>query len=203
MQSQELMLLAQRLEQGDEDARRMISRMIESFQDGDGEARDNILRFLYILLRPLAKSHLRREQRSETFKTLDLLHEALIKTRVMKPQAVDWKNISHMRAVAALAMRQIVIDRARRKKRRPTDPLDSSTDLAMENPKGEELVNEALQALERRSLREHQVFVLEYYHDLTHEQVAKELDTSLSTVKRDWEKAKKFLYEYLSKRAKD
>ena len=193
----EIKLLLARLRNGDSAAQAHVSLLLARLRQGDEEATHRLTLLLYYLLRPLAEKYLRAYPRRATFQTTELLHEALLKIRLFQPGAKEWSNLSHLRAIAALAMQEILIDRTRKKRRRVEVPLDDSSDLPRSAEPNHDLLVRAVSRLRNDDELAARVFILKFYGDLTHEEAASFLKVSVSSSKRAWERAKKFLFENL------
>lgn len=134
-----------------------------------------------------------------------LVHEAYL--RLVDQRRADWKSRGHFKAVAATAMRQILIDHARWKsaaKRggdRPDAPLAAVEDLVSTEGAAsmEALVDldEALVRLEEKSSRQARIVELKFFGGLTIPEVAEAMEISSATVKRGWTTARAWLYREL------
>lgn len=169
---------------------------------GEAGARDTLLQLVYEELRKLAESRMRQESPGQTLQATALVHEAYL--RLVNEDATKWENRAHFFHAAAEAMRRILIERARRRKRlkhgggrlrfdvddapvveaAPSDEADPSELLALD---------EALERLAREDGRLAQVVMLRFFGGLSVERVAEILGVSDRTVKRDWEFARAWL----------
>jgi len=193
----EIKLLLARLRDGDRAAQAHVNLLLTMLRQGDEEAAHRLTLLLYHLLRPLARKYLRAYPRRATFQTTELLHEALLKIRLFEPGAKEWSDLSHLRAIAALAMQEILIDRTRKKRRRVEVPLDDSSDLSGRPEPRHDLLAMAVSRLRKEDELAARVFILKFYGALTHEEAAAFLKISVATGKRAWERAKKFLFDNL------
>ena len=178
-------------------ATRQVTQLLGELREGDREAFDELLPIIYEELHRLAHLKLRGNRPGGTLNTTALVHEAYFK--LVNHHAVDWSGRTHFFAVAARAMRQVVIDRARRRQaqKRGGDvakiTLDESR-IAVEAQAGRLLaLDEALSLLEDFDERQAQVVEYRFFGGLTIEETAAALDVSASTVKRDWRTAKAWL----------
>ena len=168
---------------------------------GRPDAVDGMFPVVYDELRRLAHRHLSGEPGARTLGTTELVHEAYL--RLIDQTRVQWNDRAHFLAVAAMAMRRILVDRARSRQTlkrggaRVSVPLES-VDLSADD-RAELLValDEALDRL--RALDERQARVVEcrFFGGMTEEETAEALGIGLRTAKRDWAKARSWLYTEL------
>ena len=170
---------------------------------GQPDAVDRMFPVVYEELRRLAHRHLSGEPGVRTLGTTELVHEAYL--RLVDQTRAGWNDRAHFLAVAAIAMRRILVDRARSRRslkhggahvRVPLDSIDLSLD-----DRAELLIalDEALGRL--RALDERQARVVEcrFFGGMTEEETAEALGIGLRTVKRDWAKARSWLYTELNR----
>jgi RNA polymerase sigma factor (TIGR02999 family) len=176
-----------------------ITQLLASLHEGDPDALNALFPLVYADLRELARRQLRGAR--GTLNTTAVVHEAYL--RFAGNEDVAPRDRGHFFALAARAMRQIVIDHARRhlaKKRgggAPLAPLDDA-DLAVESQAGELIdLHAALERMEALDARLGRVVELRFFAGLSVEEAAEAMDVSPITVKRDWRKAKAFLYREL------
>jgi RNA polymerase sigma factor (TIGR02999 family) len=168
---------------------------------GRPDAVDGMFPVVYDELRRLAHRHLSGEPGARTLGTTELVHEAYL--RLIDQTRVQWNDRAHFLAVAAMAMRRILVDRARSRQTlkrggaRVSVPLEL-VDLSADD-RAELLValDEALDRL--RALDERQARVVEcrFFGGMTEEETAEALGIGLRTAKRDWAKARSWLYTEL------
>jgi len=165
---------------------------------------DRLFELVYDELRHLAHLHLRRESRGHTLATTDLVHQAYLS--LSEQTRASFTGRAHFLSVAATAMRRILVDhaRARRSAKRggaldrvsleaiePAAPLaDERADLVL-------ALEEALERLRALDQRQAQVVVCRFYGGLTEDETAEALGMSTRTAKRDWAKARAWLYAEL------
>lgn len=156
---------------------------------------------LYEELRQSAHARFARHVAGRTLQPTALVHEAFLKLADQDPDA--WNDEMHFRAVAARAMRQVLIDHARAQL---TDkrgggyrrcPLDTSLLGATCPTSAAPDVEDALQRLEQEDPRSAAIVELRFFGGLTQEQIAAHLAVSLSTVAREWRFARAWLYDAL------
>jgi RNA polymerase sigma factor (TIGR02999 family) len=181
-----------------------ITRMLKDWSGGDREALDQLLPFVYDELHRQASRYLRRERSDHTLQTTALIHEAYLK--LIDQKEVEWQNRAHFFAVAAQAMRRILVDYARTRKRekRGGDDVKLQLDEAVNVSSGEKSIDlvaldEALTRLSTFDERQARVVELRYFSGMTEEETAEVLGTSPATVRRDWNMAKAWLHSQLTK----
>jgi RNA polymerase sigma factor (TIGR02999 family) len=178
--------------------------MLREWSDGKPEALENLLPLVYAELHRQAASFLRRERPGHTLQTTALIHEAYI--RLIDQQDVTWQSRTHFFAVAAQAMRRILVDyaRAKHREKRGGDNIKLSLEeatLVAVKEKGVDLIalDEALIKLTERDKQQASVVELRYFSGLSLEETAEALHVSRATVARDWEAARAWLHRELTK----
>ena len=156
---------------------------------------------VYDELRRLAASYLRRERPGQTLQATALVHEAYV--RLINERAQNWQNRTHFLAIAALSMRQILVERARRRKaaKRGGDPARITLDEHLLGDRqagsGKEIdliaLDEALDRLAAGNERQAKIVEMRYFGGLSVEECAEALQISPATVKRDWTVARAWL----------
>jgi RNA polymerase sigma factor (TIGR02999 family) len=181
------------------------SKLLERARAGDAKAVSQLMPLVYEELRRLAASYLRREKPGQTLQATALVHEAYV--RLIGEKTHRWQNKAHFLAIAALSMRQILVQRARARKaaKRGGDPqritLDDQLFAATAGGADEiDLValDAALHKLATLSERQAKVVELRYFGGLSVEEAAEVLDVSPATVKREWTLARAWLHRELS-----
>ncbi len=160
---------------------------------------------VYKELHQLAARKLRSERDGHTLSTTALVHEAWLELN--KLNRIQWQNRSHFLAVAAQAMRRILIDYAvaRRREKRGGGQimlsLDDADALAIAHERADELVelDEALARLQAISDRQARVVECRFYGGMSVEETAEALDVSPATVKREWTIARAWLNRELQR----
>ena len=180
-----------------------ITRLLQDWGQGDQAAFDQLLPLVYDELRRMAKRYMAREQPGHTLQTTALIHEAYLKLADQKEKR--WENRAHFYAVAAQAMRHILVDYARsrhRAKRGGEAVFTSLDEVPLVSPeRSAEVValDEALTALAAIDQRKSRVVELRFFGGLTEEETAEVLKVSPITVKRDWRSAKLWLLRELQR----
>ncbi|MEM1095689.1 MAG: ECF-type sigma factor [Bacteroidota bacterium] len=180
-----------------DDADRLLARL----RAGDDAAMEALLPLIYDELKAIARRRRVSERHDHTLNTTALVHEAFLK---LVDGTRGWNDRLHFMAIAARAMRQILIDygRARSAQKRGGDWVRVPVTLAHALPNqaeddDTEALERALQQLERLSPRQARVVECRYFAGLTIAETASALDLSEPTVKRDWRAARLWLYRQL------
>lgn len=166
---------------------------------GDRDALDRIFPFVYDELRRLAHKQLRREVEGHTLSTTALVHEAYV--RLVDQSRAGWRDRAHFLAVTATAMRRILVDHARRHRSAKRGgtlrrvPIESAELGAEERAELLVSLDDALTRLAALDARQAGVVECRFFGGLTEEETAEALGISLRTTKRDWAKAKSWLYQ--------
>jgi RNA polymerase sigma-70 factor (ECF subfamily) len=180
-----------------------ITALLQRAAAGDTRAADNLLPLIYDELRALASSYLRRESPGHTFQTTALVHEAYLKLVGQSDAAYDSR--SHFFAVAAQAMRRILVNHARDRDRLKRGgnlarvDLDASAVLAPEDSVDLVALDEALDRLAALDARKARTVEMRFFAGMEVDAVAAALGVGTATVKRDWDFARVWLYRELSK----
>src|SRR5262249_26342406 len=149
--------------------------LLEELRGGQPDAESRLLSLVYSELKRLARSYLRRERPDHTLGVTDLVHEVYLR---LAGTDQDWKNRAHFFAVAAQAMRRVLVDHARvhRAKKRGSGKTNLSLDdaLLLTPEKCEYLleVDEALEKLRTVDIRQARVVELRFFGDLSVEEAA-------------------------------
>ncbi|HTL54925.1 MAG TPA: sigma-70 family RNA polymerase sigma factor [Candidatus Limnocylindrales bacterium] len=180
-----------------------ITRILEGMKRGEAGAPEKLLGEVYNELRRLAAHKMAGESPGHTLQATALVHEAWLRLAGNNQQ--PFENRAHFFAAAGEAMRRILVENARRKKRlkRGGDPqrVDlEEIELAAPMPDEELLaLDEALTRLAQADARAAELVKLCFFVGLTQEQAAKELGISISTVERTWAYARAWLFRELQK----
>lgn len=174
-----------------------FTQVLTQLSDGDGSAADRLFPIVYDELRAIASKWFARPSRDQTLQPTALVHEAFL--HLVDQTRVDWKNRSHFFALAATAMRQILIQHARRRKaakRGGNWERISLSQAAVENPENAiDLLDleEALTKLGQLHERQARVVELRFFAELKIDEVAEVLGVSPRTVEMDWRTARAWL----------
>jgi RNA polymerase sigma factor (TIGR02999 family) len=179
-----------------------VTRLLEAHRDGEVSAFDQLMQLVYADLKRIARGQIRRG--GGTLAPTELVHEAWFKLR--DPLRAAWESRGHFFAIAARAMRQIVVDRARERlaHKRGGGELPATFDEAQVGGVEADLEAEALLALEvaldqLASVDERLARTVEcrFFGGLTTEETAEALGVNVRTVGRDWAKARMLLRQML------
>lgn len=178
-----------------------LTEILERAKAGDPSAREALLPLVYQELRAIAHRRMRAEDGNHTLQPTALVHEAYM--RALKDDD-SFESRRHFFFVAARAMRDILVEHARRKaaaKRGGQVEHVESDDIvqAIEAPVEDMLaLSTALDALEAEHVRPHQVVMLRFFGGLSNADAAELLGVTARTAARDWEFARAFLFSRLS-----
>ncbi len=182
----------------------VITRLLKAHRHGNARAADELFALIYQELKIIAHRQLARQRPSETVNTTALVHEAYLK---MANRGQDtWVDKAHFLAVAATAMRHILVDYARKQQaekrggRVDKTTLDASA-LAVSDPVIDMLdLDAALTKLAAFDSRLSQGVELRFFGGLSDKEIAHVLGVSTRTIGRDWFKARSFLYLLLNEK---
>jgi RNA polymerase sigma factor (TIGR02999 family) len=179
-----------------------ITAFLQKWSSGDEEAGSRLMELVYAELHQIAAREMRRQRGPHTLQTTALLHEAYL--RICRSEPIDWQDSRHFYAVAALQLRRVLVDHARRthSERRggayeKLSLLDSDTGVVGLDERLLAL-DEALIKLESFDARAARVVELRFFGGLTETEAAEALDISVPTLKRDWDFAKTWLTNQFS-----
>jgi RNA polymerase sigma factor (TIGR02999 family) len=175
-----------------------VTQILSQIKSGNS-ATEDLLPLVYNELRNLAAQRLRHEKPGQTLAATALVHEAYLRL-VQGQTSQDWNSRGHFFAAAAEAMRRILIENARSKKRikrggdRPRVDLDEAC-LVSDAPSDDLLaLNEALERLAVESPNRAELVKLRYFAGLTIEEAAAAMNISIATAKRYWTYSRAWLY---------
>jgi len=177
-----------------------ITRLLAAARADDRGAMDLVFARVYGELRRLAHRQLRGQSGDGTLSTTALVHEAYLRLVGADSSPQDRH---HFFALAARAMRQIVVDRARRGRRRKrgsgAPPLKIDEDRLAAPERGEDVLalDRALAALERYDERQGRIVEWRFFGGLSEEEIGDALGITARSVRREWRKARAFLYREL------
>ena len=180
----------------------MVTQILNAVRDGDQKAAAQLLPLVYGELRQLARARMAKTPPGQTLQPTALVHEAYL--RLIGADDPGWNSRGHFFAAAGQAMRQILVDQARRKgslkRGAGRQRLDvDDVEPAIEPPSDDILaLEEALTHLEQDDPRKAEVVNLRYFAGLTVEETAAALDISVTTVEREWRFARVRLYDELT-----
>jgi RNA polymerase sigma factor (TIGR02999 family) len=156
---------------------------------------------VYHELRKRASGYLRHERPDHTLQATALVHEAFL--RLAGHNRVAWQNRGHFYAVAAQAMRRILVDHARERRAAKRPGAQNRVDLddqipAPDSPNDILMLDEALSELSAMDPRQGRIVELRYFGGLSEQEVADALSVSRATVTREWKRARAWLYHRIT-----
>src|SRR5437899_10146094 len=178
-----------------------VTELLTRWSNGDDAALAELTPLVYEELRRLAHRQMGAERPNHTLQTTALVNEAYL--RLADQPNARWQNRAHFFAVAARAMRRILVSYARsqRSQKRGGGAVKVELDeAALVSPEeSQEIIDlhEALERLAALDSRKAQVVELKYFGGLNYDEMAEVLKISSITVRRDWEFAKVWLYTEL------
>jgi RNA polymerase sigma-70 factor (ECF subfamily) len=194
-----------------------IAELLEEANCGDAEAAAEVVDRLYMPLKRLAQIQMRRERPGHTLQPTALVHEVYL--RLYGNNRPKWKNRTQLLGYAAIAMRRVLVEHARKhganKRRGKKESLDgvfSGKDKRIDVEdwrQGHEelddilLINEALGAFALLDSRAAKVVELRYFGGLTNEEIAENLSVSARSVERDWGSARAWLHHRIAGKARE
>lgn len=179
-----------------------VTQLLIDWRGGNNDALNQLMPLVYDELRGLAKRYMRRESASHTLQTNALVNEAYL--RLVNQQNVDWQNRAHFFAIAAQVMRHLLVDHARSKQyaKRGGGAQQITLDEGLAISDGNQIellsLHQALERLEQIDDRKSKIVELRYFGGLSTEETAEVLGVSEITIKREWAKAKAWLFRELS-----
>jgi len=178
-----------------------ISQLLIEWREGDEAALNDLMPLVYEELRRMAHRYMHGERSGHTLQTTALANELYLRFADLK--GMRWQNRAHFYAVAAQAMRRILIDHARKhrtqKRKVELVDLDHAAQLpAPERPTNMLDLDEALNELEACDPRKSQIVVMKYFGGMTDKDTAEVLGISTATVTREWNVAKLYLLKTLT-----
>lgn len=180
-----------------------VTRILAGIEQGDPAAAERLLPLVYEELRNLAAQRLTREKPGQTLQATALVHEAYLRL-VDVDQVQQWNSRGHFFAAAAEAMRRLLVEQARRKKRvrhggaRQRVDLDSELCMSEESDDTLLLIDDAIDRLAAEDPEAAKVVKLRYFAGLTIEETAAAMNISVRTVNRHWTYARAWLYQQMN-----
>jgi RNA polymerase sigma factor (TIGR02999 family) len=178
-----------------------VTQLLADWRHGDRAALEKLTPLVYEELRRLAHNYMQGQRSDHTLQTTALVNEAYV--RLADQTRPNFTNRSHFLAVAAKAMRQILVNHAKAAQRQKRGAgsakveLDEAALVSPEEPKVILDLNDALERLATLDSRKAQVVELSYFGGLKQDEIAEVLKISIVTVRRDWVFAKAWLYSEL------
>jgi RNA polymerase sigma factor (TIGR02999 family) len=176
-----------------------VTELLVALDQGHRGALDELIPLVYDELRRIARQKLRYERRGHTLSTTALVHEAYFK--LVQSDDIQWQSRVHFLGIAAKAMRHILVDHARRRRRdkrgggAPHVMLREVADLSTKEADRILDLDNALDKLAVTNPRHARIVEYRFFGGMTVEETATALDISPATVKRDWN----LLYTWLKR----
>lgn len=186
----------------------LVTHVLADLRGGDRSAFERLLPVVYEELRGLARSYLRRQPPGHTLQPTALVHEAFV--RLASASSPDFRDRVHFMAVAATAMRQLLVDHARKDKaakrgggagESPEWQRITLSAVAADSHGGIDLLDldDALRELATLDPQQARIVELRYFGGLTIDEAAEEVGVSTATVEREWRAARAWLAARLQK----
>lgn len=179
-----------------------VTRLLLAWSKGDAAALEELIPLVYDALHGLAERYLAQEGSGHTLQPTAVVHEAYLK--LVDQKRVTWRNREHFFAVAAQAMRRLLVDHARRRDAQKRGgaatrvPLEEAAPSIVPREADVVALDRALEKLATLDARQAKIVELRYFGGLTLDETAVVLGTSPSTVGRAFRLAKAWLYRELS-----
>jgi RNA polymerase sigma factor (TIGR02999 family) len=176
-----------------------VTRILSALEQGDPKAAERLLPLVYEELRRLAAEKMAHEKPGQTLQATALVHEAYLRL-VDTEQAQHWNSRGHFYTAAAEAMRRILVEQARRKRRARhgggRQRIDLDHACAMSEPSPDDLLalDEALSRLAALAPVRAELVRLRFFGGLTMPEASRTLGISLTTAERHWKFARAWLY---------
>jgi len=180
-----------------------ITELLIQWREGDRAALDRMIPLVYKELRRMASYYMRRRRPGDTLQTSALINEAYL--RLVDHKNMRWQNRAHFFAVAAQAMRRILVDHARnrvRAKRGGTAQkisLDETAVILQPQSSQMILLDDALTDLAQFDPQKSRIVELKFFGGLTTEEIAEVEQLSIRMVEREWRKARAWLYDAIQR----
>lgn len=179
-----------------------VTQLLMEWRNGDRQALDALIPVVYDELRAIARRYMNRERSGHTLQTAALINEAWL--RLVDKQDIAWQNRTHFFAISARIMRNLLVDhaRARQMEKRGGGAVQVSLNEAIAGSEPEMTVDmlsldEALTRLAEFDERKARIVELRFFGGLSADETAEALDLSEITIKREWLKAKAWLFREL------
>ncbi|HVE56212.1 MAG TPA: sigma-70 family RNA polymerase sigma factor [Pyrinomonadaceae bacterium] len=180
-----------------------ITQILQDWNDGNENAKERLLPFVYDELKRQARILMARERSNHTLQPTALVHEAFM--RLAQQSGIDWKNRSHFYGIASRLMRQILVDHARlhAAEKRGNNPIHFSIDdlqIPVEQRADSILIlNEILDRLAKLDEKQAQIVEMRFFGGMSNSEIAEALEISERTVGREWQSAKLWLFRELNR----
>lgn len=179
-----------------------VSHLLDKLKEGESGVYDKLYPLIYDKLKSIANMHIQRQYSNHTLSRTELVHETYLK--IIDQDNIKVNNRNHFLAIASKCMRQILIDYARKKNAKKRGGKNNDLTYvegiySTFDDKAQELIDidRALNELSKLNERLCAVVEMRFFGEMSIEQTAEALEVSESTVKRDWLKARGWLYKEL------
>ncbi|HYV10359.1 MAG TPA: sigma-70 family RNA polymerase sigma factor [Pyrinomonadaceae bacterium] len=184
-----------------------VTQLLADWGKGDRSALDKLLPLVHSELRRIAQRQMSQERPGHTLQATALVNEAYLK--LAGQQGFDWQNRAHFFAVCAQVMRHILIDHARAHARDKRGggavkvSLNDALVVAEDQASHFIALDEALRVLERLDPQKGKIVELRYFGGLSVDEAAEVMNVSPRTVRREWQRAKAWLYRMMTEGIED
>ncbi len=181
-----------------------ITRILQDWNNGDEDAKERLIPFVYDELKRQARYLMSSERSNHTLQPTALVHEAFL--RLSEQTGIQWQNRSHFYGITARLMRQILVDHARlyAAEKRGNHQIHFSiddVDIPLEERAGSILaLDEVLKRLEKLDETQARIVEMKFFGGMNNQEVAASLDISERTVGREWQAARLWLYRELNQK---
>ncbi len=165
-----------------------VTGLLIAWREGDRDALDRLMPLLEEELHRIAEGYMARERGDHTLQPTALVNEVYL--RLIRPEKVSWQSRAHFLGFAAVTMRRILVDHARKRRakirgegERPV-PLDEMHDVPAERDQELIALDDAIEVLEQRHQRQSRALELFYFAGLTYAEIGEVLGISEATAKR-------------------
>lgn len=180
-----------------------ITKLLIDASRGNEQAFDQLFPLVYNHLKDIARHQLARERTGHTLRKTSLVHEVYLK--LIDQTRIEWNDRAHFFAIAARAMRQILVDYARKRTAQKRGGKQQHITLDEEtldiDSHAEELIelNDLIERLAQLDERKSKVVEMRFFGGMTIREIAELLDVSTRTIDRDWLKARTWIHNELKK----
>jgi|SRR5712691_2497289 len=191
-----------------EPADERITQLLRSWQQGNAQSGEELVPLVYAELRKMARIRLGAERRGHTLQPTALVHEAWL--RLMQQNGASWRNRAQFFAIAAQAMRRILVDHARRRQTNKRGAgeapiqIDDLEDVLISPVPDEQMLalDAALERLGAMDDRQARIVELRFFVGLSVEETGEVLALSATTIKREWATARAWLFREIEHQTK-
>jgi RNA polymerase sigma factor (TIGR02999 family) len=180
-----------------------VTKLLRDWSQGDAVALEKLIPLVFEDLRKIAGGLFQRENEAHTLQPTALVNEVYL--RLIDQRQVHWQNRQQFFAVAAMLMRRILVDYAKRRRTAKRGgqavkvPLDEAIGIPQAANLDMEALDEALTRLAEIDPRQSEIVDLRFFMGLTHEEIAEILEIGVTTVKREWRTARLWLFRELTR----